>query len=1190
MLFRRGKRITCSNCNNNYHIRCAGLNNNACDKIQLNQWMCYNCNNDIFPYNTITSDKIESLSFNSICPNKHTNKFRTINFGADKPCNIERYISNCKVCCKTVSNSNKAIPCPTCKHFIHRKCCNLTQSELINFKRTPNIWECPQCTRDKFPFSDVDNEEILLSTFNSNCDCKCKSKPVKNRSAEDVAQKKLVLSYKNDTDANFTTPGEEFDFQFDSCYSLEPDFKYYDTHEFHSLKDKLVNPFSVIHTNICSLQQNGDNLIDLLTDLEFKFDVVGVTETWNPEEKKHKFSPPIIDGYSPYLGLTGSSLKGGCGVYINSDLNYHLRKDLYIKIKTLECEIETFWIELIIDKQPNRLIGVVYRHPKKKDTQSTENLQEAINKIKKEKKNTLILGDFNYDLLNHEHSDEISKFLHMMLENSFQPCILEPTRIIQGNKPSLVDNIFSNSIEPVISGNLYQKISDHMPNFAIFNKTKPAKKKEYIKKRCAKNFDQNKFQDELLELIMHKIVNLDEFYEAYDYSHKMLLNILNVHYPLKILTKKEIELERKPWITKGILTATKTKNATYRLFIKDKNKDKNSGIYQKFKRYRDLINTLKRKSQKIHFKTYFEKCLNNAKKSWTGINTILHRRSKPKASDIFLKVDGKLITDQKVVSKLFNDYFVNVADNLAKKIPKPNTKFQDYLKNPNEHSIYLSETTPDEVDKVISDLDINKAADIYGISTKVIKAGGPVIAEIVSRLFNMSISQGKFPLALKNAKVIPIHKGDSTLEMSNYRPISLLPTLSKIFEKLMYARLISFLRKHNILYENQYGFQSNMSTEHAVNKLLNYIIETLEKDEYGVCILLDFAKAFDTVNHEILIKKLDHYGIRGVALQWLTDYLSNRMQCTEIGDTQSELEVIKCGVPQGSVLGPLLFLIYINDIVLSSKLFRFTLFADDTSLYYSTKNIKNLEKNINNELSSISDWLSANRLSLNVGKSKLLYYTNKNRQPLKSITIKINNETLKEVTDAKYLGVYMDNKLNWNTHINNMKLRLSKGISILAKIRHYVPKTVLRSVYFTFVNSHIDYNLINWGTGPPAYTDSIGSKIRKAIRIISFKDKDEPTIGLFKKMSILPLDESLELRQASFMWKLRNNLLPPSLASNFRTNRNQVVLIHNRLQSSSKHITYAGPRIWLDLPENIQNKTSLKSFTKSFKEYLLSNL
>jgi hypothetical protein len=575
---------------------------------------------------------------------------------------------------------------------------------------------------------------------------------------------------------------------------------------------------------------------------------------------------------------------------------------------------------------------------------------------------------------------------------------------------------------------------------------------------------------------------------------------------------------------------------------------------------------------------------------WTGINTILHRKSKQKNSDIYLNIDGKLVTDQKIVSKLFNNYFVNVADKLDKKIPKPNTKFQDYLKNPNEHSIYLQETTPDEVEKIIRKLDINKAADIYGISTKMIKEGGPVMVEIITKLFNMSIAQGKFPDALKNAKVIPIHKDDSRSEMSNYRPISLLPTLSKIIEKLMYARLISFFTKHNILYENQFGFQSNMFTEDAVNKLLNYITETLEKNEYGVCIFLDFAKAFDTVNHDILIEKLEHYGIRGVALNWLKNYLTNRMQCTEIGDVQSELELIKCGVPQGSVLGPLLFLIYINDIVHSSKLFKFTLFADDTSLYYSCKQPNKLEETINTELSKISDWLSANRLSLNVGKSKLLYYTNRNREALKNIDIKINNETLKEVDSAKYLGVYMDNKLNWNVHIDNIKLRLSKGISILSLIRHFVPETILRSLYFTFINSHTDYNLINWGTAPSSYMDTIHSKTRKAIRIISFKDIDEPHIPLFKKHSILPVDKNLELKQASFMWKLANEMLPPSLTKNFRINRKQIALSHNRLDTSAKHITYAGPRLWAKIPDHIKKISFPKSFSKTYRNHIIESL
>ena len=382
-----------------------------------------------------------------------------------------------------------------------------------------------------------------------------------------------------------------------------------------------------------------------------------------------------------------------------------------------------------------------------------------------------------------------------------------------------------------------------------------------------------------------------------------------------------------------------------------------------------------------------------------------------------------------------------------------------------------------------------------------------------------------------------------------------------------------------------------MSTEYAVNALLNNIVETLENKEYGVCILLDFAKAFDTVNHNILISKLEHYGIRGVALNWLWSYLSNRMQCVEIGDAQSELEFIKCGVPQGSVLGPLLFLIYINDIVSASNIFKFILFADDTSLYYSCKDAKTIEETMNRELAKISDWLSANRLSLNVGKSKLLYFTNNDRNILSNIDIKMNNQILAEVPYAKYLGVYLDNKLQWDVHINNIKLRLSKGVSILAKIRHYVPSSVLRSLYFTFINSHTNYNLLNWGTAPLANIEKISSKIRKAIRIISFKRHDDEPLPLFKQLSILPLEETLQLKQANFMWKFKNNLLPPSLSSNFRlNNRNQLAVTYNRLIQSASHITYAGPKLWNGIPSNIQDKTTPKSFSSAMKAYLLDKL
>ena len=207
--------------------------------------------------------------------------------------------------------------------------------------------------------------------------------------------------------------------------------------------------------------------------------------------------------------------------------------------------------------------------------------------------------------------------------------------------------------------------------------------------------------------------------------------------------------------------------------------------YNLFKIYRDTLNSLIRKSKKQYYKKYLTENQNNSRKAWSAINSLLNRRSKVKTSDIFLNDKGKIITDQKEVTKKFNNYFVNIGDCLAKKIPKPNSEFQDYLKNPNEHSLFIDESTEYEVADIIKAFSDNKSSDIYGISTKFIKLGGPTLARIISTLFNKSINQGIFPNELKYAKVVPIHKDDSVFEVSNYRPISLLPIFSNIFERLI---------------------------------------------------------------------------------------------------------------------------------------------------------------------------------------------------------------------------------------------------------------------------------------------------------------------------------------------------------------------------------------------------------------------
>ena len=1180
-------KIKCENCNKNYHFKCVGLNKTS---YIYTPWYCLKCNENIFPFFDLPVKKIQSLSFNSLDLSRHPNKLRTLHTLITNRNKSEKivYDKKCKCCLKTVAQPKSAIPCPSCKTFIHQSCSKLKKREIESLKKCTNVWECPVCTSFKFPFSQSDDIDLHLDTYNSNWTGTSLFKPQRYIPSPTSNEFKLILNRQDDY-KYIDAYCEDFDENFETYHSLKPDFKYYETHEFLSMKDKITNSFSLLHTNICSLQYNGDDLQNLLAKHEFKFDIVALSETWNPDYKKHTFQPPILPGYKPYKGTTGSSLKGGCGVYINEELKPFPRPDLNIKVKDDDCEIETYWTEIILENQPNRLIGVVYRHPSRKnDKKSIELLNETLIKIRKENKKILIAGDFNYDLLKHESDPIIGEFLQMMLDNSYQPCITEPTRIVNNHKPSLVDNIYSNSIETCVSGNLFDKISDHLPSFIIIQNVKNKLKPKSIQRRNMKNFDELKYQADLYLLLQELELQKNTTYKnaevAYNFFHKKNAAILHQLAPLEFLTRKQIELEMKPWITKGILTSTRIKAKLFKLFKKTKNND----YYAQFKFYRDTINSLLRKSKKQYHKRYFMQHAHNIKKTWKGINNLLHRQGNSKVSDIFLNIDGKLFTDQKIVVDKMNKYFVNVADNLANKIPRPNKNHQYFLNNPNVHSFFLTEIGPDEIYKIISNLGINKSGDIYGNTSKLVKLGGPVLIQILTLLFNKSIDQGIFPSALKLSKIVPIHKGDSIFEVSNYRPISLLPIFSKILEKLMYSRIIEFITKYNVLYTNQFGFQKGMSTEYAINSLLHNIVNSMNKDETGFCILLDFAKAFDTVNHDILLDKLQYYGIRGTALKWFQSYLVDRMQCTEIGNTQSNLEYIKCGVPQGSILGPLLFLLYINDIVLSSKIFKFTLFADDTSLFYSNKNADKATEIINKELANVSEWLAANKLSLNVDKSKLLIFNNKKKI---DINITLNGQSLKEVNNAKYLGILIDNKLNWLPQINAINLKVSKGLGLLAKIRHYVPSETIRPLYFSFVNAHTDYNLLNWGMAAPSNLKSIHTKINKALRIMTFRSRDYSSIPIYKELEILPLEQSFELKNAKHMWKFHNNYLPQTLLSNFRYNsRNQITKSFSRLESLKRFSLFTAPKVWNELPQSIKEKSTLKSFTVNIKKHYLDNL
>ena len=508
---------------------------------------------------------------------------------------------------------------------------------------------------------------------------------------------------------------------------------------------------------------------------------------------------------------------------------------------------------------------------------------------------------------------------------------------------------------------------------------------------------------------------------------------------------------RKTWLTQGLKESIKTKNKLYKKHLKVKT----LANEVKYKNYRNKLHHVLKRAEKIHYSELLSNCQDNMKKTWQIMKDIVNKNKTKQLQTKFKLSNGNYTTDGSVISNKFNDFFINVGPTLAAKIPDQKFTPIDFMGQPSVNSIFLSEVTTEEINKILRSLK-NGAAGYDEINASLLKLILPFIGEPLIYLCNQSLQEGVFPSELKIANVLPLYKSADAFVFNNYRPVSLLCVISKVFEKIMYNRLIDFLDNFAILNNSQFGFRKLHSTYMALMTLMNRLTTSLEKNEYVIGIFLDFSKAFDTVDHAILLKKMAHYGVRGNALQWFESYLSNRYQYVTYNGISSSTQAIKCGVPQGSILGPLLFLIYINDLCSVCKHTDPILFADDTNLFSSGKDIQALESNINSELSNISLWLKVNKLSLNIKKTHYMVFC-RSKKFSNNLQLLIEGETLDEVQTTKFLGVIIDNKLTWKYHIDSISGKIARGIGMIIKARQYLNKNGLRSLYYSFIFPYFTY-------------------------------------------------------------------------------------------------------------------------------------
>ena len=863
--------------------------------------------------------------------------------------------------------------------------------------------------------------------------------------------------------------------------------------------------FSTIFQNIDGNKTNFDAFSLELERISENFQIIGLAETNISAEEKNVYQ---LDGYNAfYQNKHVNKAKGtGVAIYAKENLNVVVNSDL----SWVTQNLETLFVTVQHDEPLH--VGVLYRPPSGDPTEALNELRKILEMCPK--KNVHILGDYNINL--HDKNSKLANdFENLILSLGMVPQISVYTHHKPGCNRTCIDNILTNSPENVIhSGTISTCISHHQAIFNIFRSPIISKNnhnsQKYTQYYDYSNRNVEKFVNELENKLSNEPPSnfsdfLSEFNDQLDKACKLD----------QPKSSKRTAMNN-PWITQGLITSIDKKYDLYDDWIKAKKEkclDRTTPecdrclncsncsaeivCRREFTDHRRLLNHLINCAKRKYHGEKIAECAGDSKKTWQIINKLRGKKRREIKPNFI--IDNERVTSRRVIANEFNKYFASIASNLNEVYSgdclriSPLPTFTDYLPSSITSSIYLRECDSQEVIEIISELKNGKSSDI---PIHVIKKSSSVIAPYLVKYFNICMQDGYFPHELKTGRISPIYKKEDEQLLENYRPVSTLPVFGKILEKIIYSRLYSFLISKGIINENQFGFRKGHSTSNALNYSVEYIESLRAQKLHVLGIFIDLSKAFDTIDHRKLITKLEHYGIRGNALQLLSSYLSNRRQYVNVLDTKSDELPVEFGVPQGSVLGPLLFILYINDICNISTEGKFVLFADDTNIFVAADSISKVYEIANKVLDAVCNYMKVNLLHINVKKCCYMYFSPNKRSKndidsnLNDKNLTMNSKIITRVSQTKFLGVTIDEKLNWKPHIELLNKKLRSICGRIYRIKNCLPESLYKQIYHSLFESHLSYAISVWGGISSNQMKPLFITQKKCVRIL-FGDPDK---------------------------------------------------------------------------------------------------